>query len=432
MKKIKISCAPAGTGIGSNLGMNTVDFAIENIVKEYNLEDKVEINRPWESYFKDNKGNYPSYKERDFPLENIHYNDFKIIDDNNLPKALFYWGDFQHGLDYQVQTANRLKQVIEKKEWSIGNSKIDYLQISKDYFLLNKFYNKNELPFEVAMYGVTLFQNGLNDYLNNDYFENLKWLYNNAILSKSRESYSANMISRLRDDYENSFLGVDCALLNTKEELIGLPQNKPEEFSCYKDNIGIFFGRSTKNLSRLKLLKFINSISNKLDKSVVNISWNYFSGGLLGDNLGIYSKGIKRYHSMKGVNFTAGDILKGMSDLSLIITDTYHVAINAIALKIPVVCIYEPSPLRSRDANMGYRYAWRDKRALLFQTNNLADFLISSEDLKKSAIRKEKIENIVNLINSGSKVLDIAYSNLHAIAKNDRKLIGDLLTKLSE
>lgn len=432
MKKIKISCAPAGTGTGSNLGMNTVDFAIENIVKENGLEKFVEINRPWESYFKDKNGNYPEYKERDFPLKNIHYNDFKILNDKELPKAIFYWGDFQHGLDYQVQTALRLKQVAKKKGWSIDNSKNDYLQKSKDYFLLNKFYNKKELPFEVAMYGVTLFQNGLNDYLDNDYFENLKWLYKKAIFSKSRESYSANMISSLKNNYENSFLGVDCALLNTKEELINLPQNKPEEFNNYKNNIGVFFGRSTKSLSKLKLLKFINNISNRLNKDVLNIPWNYFSGGLLGDNLGIYTKGIQKYHNMKGIDFTAGDILKGMSELSLIITDTYHVAINAIALNIPVICIYEPSPLISRNANMGYRYAWRDKRVLLFQTNNLSDFLVNSEDLKNSVIRREKVENIVNLINRGSKVLDIAYSNLQTIARNDRILIGELLTSLSK
>ena len=81
---------------------------------------------------------------------------------------------------------------------------------------------------------------------------------------------------------------------------------------------------------------------------------------------------------------------------------------------------------------MGYRYAWRDKRALLFQTNNLSDFLISSEDLKSNTIRNEKVDNIVKLINTDTKMIEIAYSNLQTIAKNDRKLIGELLTGLSK
>lgn len=430
MRKIIISCAPAGTGNGSNLGMNTVDFAIENIVKENNLEDAIEINRPWESYLADKNGNYPSYMERDFPLGKIHYNNFKLIDNTVLPKAVFYWGDFQHGLDYQIQTAGRLKQVAHKKGWDINLNEDAILQSVKDYFLLNNSFKNKELPFDVAMYGVTLFQNGLNDYLNKGYFENLKWLYKNAIFSKSRESYSANTISLLRDNYKDSFLGVDCALLNTKEELTNLPQLKPEEFKGYSNNIGVFFGRSTKRLSKLKLLKFINKISGKLNKNVINIPWNYFSGGLLGDNLGLYSKGIKNYQNLNRVEFTAGDILKGMSELSLIITDTYHVAINAIALNIPVVCIYEPSPLRKRDANMGYRYAWRDKRALLFQTNNMSDFLINSEDLKSNEILNEKVDNIAGLIRNKS-LCSVAYNNLHNIAKIDRKLIGELLTKLA-
>ena len=429
MDKIKISCAPAGTGSGSNLGMNTVDFAIENIVKEYKLESRVEINRPWESYLPNNKGFYPKYKERDFPLRNINYNNFNIIGDQNIPKAIFYWGDFQHGLDYQVQTAIRLKEISIKKGWKFDLSEEALIRKSKSYFLLNENFLKKELPYKIAMYGVTLFQNGLNDYLNNDYFENLKWLYNEAIFCKTRESYSANMISYLKKDYNKSFLGVDCALLNTKEELTNLPQNKPKEYEKCKENIGIFFGRSTQSLSKLKLLKFINKLSKKLDKEVIHIPWNYFSGGLLTDNLGIYSNGIKNYHGFKNVEFTAGDILKGMSEFSLIITDTYHVVINAIALNIPVVCVYEPSPLRERDANMGYRYAWRDKRALLFQTNNLSDFLINTEDLKISKIRNEKIENIVNLMENDS-LLKMAYTNLHEIAKNDRKTIGQLLINM--
>jgi len=432
MKKIVVSCAPAGTGSGSNLGMNTVDFAIENIIKENKLEDFVSVNRPWKSYFPNAKNEYPAHMERDFELGDIHYNNFNLLDDENeLPKAVLYWGDFQHGLDYQVQTVNRIKKIAAKKGWFKDLNNAQLLEKSKDYFLLNKFFKKDELPFDVAMYGVTLFQNGLKDYLNEEYFENLKWLYKNSIFSKSRESYSANTISLLKNNYQDSFLGVDCALLNTKEELLSLTQKEPKEFDCFNDNIGVFFGRSTKSLSKIKLLKFINGIAKKSGKDLVRLPWNYFSGGLLGDNLGIYSKGLRNYYSLKGVEFTAGDILKGMSNLSFIITDTYHVAINAIALNIPVVCIYEPSPLIKRDANMGYRTAWRDKRALLFQTNNMSDFLISSEDLKNNEIRNEKIDNIIKLMNN-NRLSKVLYANLHSIAKNDRKTISELLIKLSK
>ena len=431
MKKIIISCAPAGTGRGSNLGMNTVDFAIENIVKKNNLEDYVSINRPWESYFLDANNKYPNHKARDFELTNTHYNNFNLFDIEKKPKAIMYWGDFQHGLDFQIQTSKRLKNVAKQKKIFEGLTEDEFLQKTKEYFLLNKNFKENNLPFDVAMYGVTLFQNGLNDYLNEEYFENLKWLYKNSIFSKSRESYSANTISFLKNNYKDSFLGVDCALLNTKDELLSLTQNEPKEFGAFNNNIGVFFGRSTKSLSKIKLLKFLNKISKKTGKDLVRLPWNYFSGGLLGDNLGVYTKGLRNYHSLKGIEFTAGDIFKGMSNLSLIITDTYHVAINAIALNIPVVCLYEPSPQIKRDANMGHRYAWRDKRALLFQTNNMSDFLVSSEDLKREDIRNEKIDNIISLINN-KELTNISYANLHNIAKNDRKTISELLIKLSK
>lgn len=429
MKKVVVSCAPAGTGSGSNLGMNTVDLAIENIVKENNIQNFVEINRPWPSYIPDQKGNFPFYKDRDFSFNTIHYNNLQLLDKTALPKAVFYWGDFQHGLDYQIKTASRLKQVAIKLNLDIDFSKEGLIRKVKNYFLLQEYFKNENLPFEVCMYGVTLFQNGLNQYLDGDYMDNLKWLYRNASFAKTRESYSANTISFLKGDYNNSFLGVDCALLNTKEELTSLPQLSPQEFKHFNENIGVFFGRSTRKLPRLKLLKFINRLTKKMKKEAIKIPWNYFSGGLLADSLGIFSKGVQNYHDLKGVDFTAGDVLYGMSKLSLVITDTYHVAINAIALNIPVICIYEASPGRKGDANMGYRHAWRDKRALLFQTNNLSDFLICSEDLKSNEIINEKIENIVNLV-SNKNTCTLAYSNLHSIAQNDRKLIGEYLTRI--
>lgn len=428
---IKISCAPAGVGSGSNLGMNTVDLAIENIVKENKLTDSVEINRPWNSYVKDESGNYPKYMDRDFLNKNIHYNNLRLINDNELPSAVFYWGDFQHGLDYQLQTSKRLKKISSKYNLDTSSTQTEWLQKAKDYFLLNNYFKKGELPFKVAMYGVTLFQNGLNDYLDKEYLENLKWLYSKAVFAKSREAYSANAIAMLREDFEQSFLGVDCALLNTKEELVNLPRNNPLPFNDFEGNIGISFGRSTKQLSKLNLLKFINGLSKKLKKDTINIPWSYFSGGLLGNNLGLFTRGLRNYHSLKNIEFTAGDILYGMSKLSLIVTDTYHVAINAIALDIPVICIYEASPHSERNANMGYRYAWRDKRALLYMTNNMTDFLICSEDLNSSNIRKEKIENIINLLEKNSRMKDLAYSSLQTIAKNDRKTIGKLLKDLN-
>lgn len=429
---IKISCAPAGVGTGSNLGMNTVDLAIENIVKENKLTDSVQINRPWSSYVNDKSGNYPPHMERDFLNENIRYSNLRLIEDNESPSAVFYWGDFQHGLDYQVQTAKRLKKIAGKYNLNTSTSQSEWQNQARDYFLLHNYFKKDDLPFQVAMYGVTLFQNGLNDYLNEDYYENLKWLYNKAAFVKSRESYSANMISMLKNDYQNSYLGVDCALLNTKEELLSQPRINPLAFDNFQGNIGISFGRSSKRLSRVNLLRFINNLSKRLKKDTINIPWSYFSGGLLANNLGIFSRGLRKYHNLKNVEFTAGDILNGMSKLSLIITDTYHVAINAIALNIPVICIYEPSPKSERNANMGYRYAWRDKRAILFTTNNMADFLICTEDLNSSEIRKEKIDNIVNLLGKNSRMLNIAYSNLQSIAKNDRKLIGKLLQDLNK
>ena len=422
MKKIIVLCAAAGVGKGSNTGMNTVDFAIENLVNEAGLQEHVEFQRPWSSY---HPGANIETEKFDYDESLIKFNDFKIDEDKT--GLLLYWGDFQHGEDYNVQTKKRI--VANGKNYNLDvDSTTEGLA---DYLLLNNYFKDDKLPFKVASYGVTLFQNNLSSYLNTGYLSNLKWLYKKCLFSKSRESYTANTIGYLRDDYDSNYLGVDCALLTTKEELLSLKRSDSTSIDSIDGGIGVYFGRSTKKMSRYKTVKFINEMSDTLDKPVVRIPWNYFGTGLLGDSLGVYSKLIKNRLDVSFDNMCFGDIFNLMSKMNLIITDTYHVAINSIALSIPVICIYETTPARDRDANMGHRKSWRDKRCLLFMNNQLSDFLINSDDLKNKKSRKEKVNNITTLL--GNKDLtSFIYSNIHAIAQQDRKMIIKHLKDVTE
>ena len=138
----------------------------------------------------------------------------------------------------------------------------------------------------------------------------------------------------------------------------------------------------------LSVVRFLNRLTKKLNTKAIKLPWSYFSGS------GLFSSPFDKVFKYLGNNqqldtnklLFNGDIFRAMKNCSLIVTDTYHVAINAIALGVPVVMIPEFRPYEKRNANMGYVESWRDKRVLLFQTNNLNDLMVIPDLLKKKSL----------------------------------------------
>jgi hypothetical protein len=231
-------------------------------------------------------------------------------------------------------------------------------------------------------------------------------------------------------DYEKNFLGLDAALLNTKNELCSVTRGKNDFSEQYRGQIGYFFGRSSRSFPLLKVLKLINRFSDRLDRKVLHLPWSQFSGGQFSSKFDFIFQVLgKRRRLIKNDSFQNGDIILALSKCSLIITDTYHVAINAIALGVPVVMIPEFNPSRDRDANMGYVESWRDKRVLLFQSNYLNDLMVLPGLLGNKDYIQKKIDLIEYIVNN-PKAIDALYKPIWDKAIYERGQIGDFLTSL--
>lgn len=415
-KKVIVHCAPCGVGTGANLGMLTVDFAIHNILKEYNLSKTVEIWSPWSAYNDSSEGKYLSKKDNFNLKHHYGFDMHKMLNDGD---SILFWGDFQWGNDYQVQSSIRLIQQ------NIGYSRDNALYETANRFMLRNHF-RNNTNLDIMTYGTTLFQNRLQDYQETTYRENLEWLIKNASFIKFRDPYSAMVCETIKEEYNENFLGLDAALLNTKQELLGLPTC---DFSNqFVNKIGFYFGRSTSAFPKYQVLRFMNQLSSQLGKKLINIPWSYFAGK------GLFSTPFDRILRFFGnsvplddtSDFKTGDIIGALSKCSLIITDTYHVAINAIALGIPVVMIPEFRPKRMRDANMGYVESWRDKRVLLFQSNFLNDLMVLPDLLKNKTYRKKKIALIQAIVENEKEVAQL-YNPIHKKAKAERKVLGQSL-----
>ncbi len=421
-RRIIVNCAPSGLGHGANLGMLTVDYAIFNILREFNLDNNIEVRSLWSPYDSSPLGK--QLKAKDSFALNIKYGP---LNHQKLKKSdtIIYWGDFQWGFDFQIQTAKRIQQKNDVLTYQ------EALDIAYSQFMLNDLF-KNKVAPKIMSYGTTLFQNKISDYFNDKYSANLKWLIRNSEYIKFRDPYSSCIAEQITRNFENNHLGMDAALLNKSSELLSLSDINKEFVSQFEGKIGYFFGRSTKSFPFLSVIKFLNRLTQRLNTKAIKLPWSHFTGsGLFSSTFDKVFKhlGHNQQVDTKMLNFN-GDLFKAMRNCSLIVTDTYHVAINAIALDIPVVMIPEFRPAEKRNANMGYVESWRDKRVMLFQSNNLSDLMVLPDLLKKKSYMEDKV-NLITEITISPSILENMYSGLHQKAAYDRRTIGHLLSQIA-
>ena len=271
-KRLIICAAPAGVGTGSNFGMQTVDFAAHNLIKRLGLEQKAEIHRPWPALSPELGGDPQTETFDRWPTEFTTSIDRGQIKDGDL---VLTWGDFQLGHDYQIQSAKRYSN-IQKQLGRVTDSD-QAMDWALDYFLMRKALDKK---ITLGCFGTTLFQNSVSDWVSEPYRGSLETYLSSCSFMKFRDPYSSWSISRMMNQENQSLWGVDCALLNTREELLSLPRS---EAGCLIEpgSVGVYFGRSSKKFSYLALGKFLKKASKVFEADLDWIPWNQFSGGKL-------------------------------------------------------------------------------------------------------------------------------------------------------
>ena len=376
------------------MGMHTVDFAAHNLIKRLNLSTRAEIHRPWPAVSEEQGGN-PQVEQLDkWPTQFISQPDRNQINSDDL---VLSWGDFQLGRDYQLQSSKRYQKILKNRGIHISASQA--LDWCYEYFMLQDVLKNNDVS--VASFGTTLFQNNMRDWCEPRYKSAIDRYFQNCSFAKFRDPYSAWCASKILDVDPQSLWGVDSALLNTPEELLGIKNTGYAE-QLPKGMIGVYLGRSSRNFSKFRLGTMVKQLSNSLGSPLFWLPWNRFTGGrLFARRPRLLNSPFINFKSIPAEDpVCAGDIFQLFSSFRLVVTDTYHVAINAMCLGVPVLCIYEPSPESNRDANIGYRHAARDKRVLLFTSTNQSDLLMPSTDLTNTKRRTDKVKHIVDLIDN--------------------------------
>lgn len=373
-KEIAVICAVPP---GINPGMSSVDLSLKILLKKLKLLDKVDFFHL-----------YRFFKYQETSSDQIIK--YELIPDDldflKSKKMILYWGDFLHMFQYHQTVANLLLRM--KAFQTIHEA----LQRVYAVFLMAD--RDDEVIKKKLSFGSTLIFNSSFDEGDTQYGPALKRFISHGHIW-FRDVFSALKASHLTNDYKSNFLGIDCATLIDPVELNypGLGLNK-------ENKIGIFIGRTLYHLT--EVLNFAQRISDLFQKELQWIQWGDSSAFPFLSEIAIDPSylNIKNF-TEKGIDNPVSAI-RALKEFDFIITDTYHIAVNAWNIGVPTICIAGDDQNTGRNVNSGSFFSRRDKRIVFYSMYDALDFLVPYQELDKPELLDNRLTHIVEIIRSGT------------------------------
>jgi hypothetical protein len=237
--------------------------------------------------------------------------------------VFLYWGDFIHSHSYWELDMNvwnpRLKNLEAAEREAIVR---EQEQGRSKYIFLSEL--SAEALRKVVVFGSTIITNEARDAHDSEYSADFQRFFSGIGNVYFRDALSAAKISPLRNG--DATLSCDCALMLENSDLEHLEGFKLAE---ERKGVGVFFGRSP---SKLKMLFFSKMVGRCLGEACHWLPW--FPGER---KMALAGKAFGYQVPLEDV--APGAILSALSGYRLVVTDTYHICINAWRMGIPAICI---------------------------------------------------------------------------------------------
>ncbi len=346
MKKIAVFCALPPD---RNTGMATVDLAAFSVIKRIVPEAEITL------YVYGNVCRH-AYQAGDLPY---HYLNVQDHAQRYFSSDIFiFWGDFTHTRKYwMVERADTRDVSADTKQWEEKQHSADY----HAYIFLSSF-PKSKLD-DAVVFGSTIITNDAEDETDELYYKHYTQFFTDIGKVYFRDALSAAKISPLRKN--EATLGCDCALLLEDSDL--------EQISGFKraperKGVGVFYGRSP---SKIKMMLFARLVGKHLGERCSWISWLPWHS----------HRRMHRWpYMILGYKIRSGDadtglLLSSLSGYKFIITDTYHLCVNAWRMGIPAICIGEGAGKISTSLN-------DKKKEMLYEMYGARQFYVFVESLR--------------------------------------------------
>ncbi|WP_369197295.1 hypothetical protein [Streptomyces djakartensis] len=238
--------------------------------------------------------------------------------------AVVFWGDFLHTRHYLAQDAtNRLTDFGIAADRNAARTLLNRTLLMAD--------QPDELLARTLSYGGTILHNTQSDYEDKEYGPLFTRLVRRGHRLWVRDPLSAAKIAHLRGDRATDHFGSDAALLNRPGDLGHLPVTDWSRSIPDGGAIGVFLGARTPVPDWLPAT--CRELSDRLGAPLEWLPW--------------FDRDVPAalaHIPRRPGEHTVGDLIGVLPRYRLVVTDTYHLAVNAWGAGTPAVCVGAPEP----------------------------------------------------------------------------------------
>ncbi|EST19242.1 polysaccharide pyruvyl transferase family protein [Streptomyces roseochromogenus] len=319
--------------------------------------------------------------------------------------AVVFWGDFLHTRHYLAQDAtNRLLDFGIAEDPDAARALLHRALLLAD--------QPDELLARTLSYGGTILHNTQSDYEDKEYGPLFSRLMRRSHRVWVRDPLSAAKVAHLRGDRTTDCFGSDAALLSRPGDLDHLPTTGWSEEVREGGAIGVFLGARTPIPGWLP--GFCQSLSDRFGAPLEWLPW--FDRDIPSQ--------VGHIQTRPGAH-TIGDLVRVLSRYRLVITDTYHLCVNAWGSGTPVVCVGAPEPRPTTDDD--YLTLSDVKKHVFHMAYDAADFYLSTlSDTREAHARRAG--RIVRLVEGGGA--DAIAARIHEHADRSATAFTETLASL--
>lgn len=384
----RIAVIAAGNVGFHNPGMLTVDLAFDAMRKRLGHG----VNVSWYSILHPavlpTRG-YVDERELPFQLKSISNNLHEVYEHDSV----VFWGDFLHARHYIEQDATMGLVKFGVAADRDGARQLLY----RSLFLRDA---PDEVLSRTVLYGGTVLHNSQADYVDKDYNSAFTRLITKSRAVWMREPLSAAKIAHLRPNDVRSHFGTDAALLLRPGDLDILPTTGWAATISKGDVAGVFVGQRTEIPGWMR--SFCEELADRLD---VRLEWLPWLPAEPSPALGIEARTGRT---------TVGDLLAAVAGYKFVITDTYHLSLNAWRSGTPAVCIGSPQPAETPTGVLTLNDL---KKHIFHLSYDAGDFYIPTERGKGDQW-KVRLERVAQLLDRGYESV-VDRIRLHAERSGD-------------
>ncbi|MFD6170496.1 polysaccharide pyruvyl transferase family protein [Streptomyces coeruleorubidus] len=394
MARVAVITAP---NIGyRNTGMLTVDLAFESLRRRMTPE----IDATW--YTLHTPETVPLREcARDTDLPFRFHPLAEHLDTLRDQDAVVFWGDFLHTRHYLEQDAtNRLLDFGFAEDRGAAQNLLNRTLLFAD--------QPDELLARTLSYGGTILHNAQSDYEDKEYGPLFSRLVTRSRRVWVRDPLSAAKIAHLRRDRTTDHFGSDAALLSRPGDLDHLPTTEWSRAVPDGGAIGVFLGARTRIPEWLPA--FCQDLSERLGAPLEWLPW--------------FDRDIPAqvgHIAPRPGRHTIGDLVGVLPRYRLVITDTYHLSVNAWGAGTPAVCVGAPEP--TPKTHDDYLTLSDVKKHVFHMAYDAADFYLSTQEG-----HRQTIDHLVRLLEGGGA--DAVAARIRAHADYSATAFTETLTSL--